>query len=40
IQDLIGRLPLDQQMDAEEYVVIDDNVAAREMPTDEKSFQS
>ncbi|CAG8599748.1 5157_t:CDS:2, partial [Paraglomus occultum] len=35
IQDLIGRLPLDQPMDAEEYVVIDDNVTAREIPTDE-----
>ena len=36
IQDLIERLPLDQPMDAEEYVVIDDNVTAREIPTDEE----
>ena len=34
IQDLIERLPLDQPMDAEEYMAIDDNVTAREIPTD------
>ncbi|CAG8663439.1 1970_t:CDS:1, partial [Paraglomus occultum] len=36
IQDLIEQLPLDQPMDAEEYMVIDDNVIAREIPTDEE----
>ncbi|CAG8533497.1 10496_t:CDS:2 [Paraglomus occultum] len=40
IQDLVERLPLDQPMDAEEYMVIDDNVTAREIPTDEELFQS
>ncbi|CAG8559332.1 2732_t:CDS:2, partial [Paraglomus occultum] len=36
IQDLIERLPLDQPMDAEDYMVIDYNVTAREIPTDEE----
>ena len=37
IQDLIERLPLDQPMDAEEYMIIDNDVTARRT---KKSFQS
>jgi hypothetical protein len=35
IQNLIGRLPLDQPMDAQEYVMIDDNLIAG-IPTSRK----
>jgi hypothetical protein len=36
IQSLINRLPLDQPMDAREYVMADDELIATEMPTDEE----
>ena len=36
IQSLISQLPLDQPMDAREYVMADDELIATEMPTDEE----
>ncbi|CAG8670967.1 9336_t:CDS:2, partial [Dentiscutata heterogama] len=40
IQDLIMRLPLDQPMDAYEYVIADNNLITTEMPTDEEIIEA
>ncbi|CAG8757204.1 10498_t:CDS:2, partial [Gigaspora rosea] len=40
IQDLITRLPLDQPMDAYEYVIADNNLITTEMPTDEEIIEA